>query len=226
MTHSMGIKVAVAALSGVLLAAGCKTIDPYTGEQKVSNTAKGAGIGAAAGAVIGAISGDDARERRRRALLGAGVGALAGGAAGAYMDKQEAELRKELQGTGVSVTRNGDNITLNMPSNITFKTGSADLDSRFFKVLDSVALVLKKYEKTIVEVAGHTDSVGSEQTNQTLSERRANTVAQYLVGRGIRQERMIVIGAGETRPVASNDSQEGRALNRRVELTLMPLKQT
>ncbi|HWQ39569.1 MAG TPA: OmpA family protein [Burkholderiales bacterium] len=226
MKHSMGIKVAGAALSGMLLAAGCQTVDPYTGEQKVSNTAKGAGIGAAAGAVIGAISGDDARERRRRALLGAGVGALAGGAVGAYMDKQEAELRKELQGTGVSVTRNGENITLNMPSNITFRTGSADLDSRFFKVLDSVALVLKKYEKTIVEVAGHTDSVGSEQTNQTLSERRANTVAQYLVGRGIKQERMIVIGAGETRPVASNDTQEGRALNRRVELTLMPLKQT
>jgi outer membrane protein OmpA-like peptidoglycan-associated protein len=219
------LKTVLAAAAVAMSAAGCQTIDPYTGETKVSNTAKGAGIGAAAGAVIGAISGDDARERRQRAMVGAGVGALAGGAVGAYMDKQEAELRKELEGTGVSVTRKGDNITLNMPSNITFRTGSADLDSRFFKVLDSVGLVLKKYDKTIVEVAGHTDSVGSEQMNQSLSERRASTVSQYLVSRGLKQERMIVIGAGEGRPVASNDSEEGRALNRRVELTLLPLKQ-
>jgi outer membrane protein OmpA-like peptidoglycan-associated protein len=224
MNKAMYIKVAPAILASALLAAGCQTIDPYTGEKKVSNTTKGAGIGALAGAVVGAISGDDARERRKRALIGAGVGGLAGGAVGAYMDKQEAELRKELEGTGVSVTRNGDNITLNMPSNITFKTGSADLNSRFFKVLDSVGLVLKKYDKTIVEVAGHTDSVGSEQTNQTLSERRAGTVSQYLVGKGLKQERMIIIGAGETRPVATNDSESGRALNRRVELSLLPLK--
>ena len=215
----------VACIAIALLAAGCQTTDPYTGETKISNTAKGAGIGAAAGAVIGAISGDDARERSQRALIGAGVGALAGGAVGAYMDKQEAELRKQLQGTGVSVTRKGDNITLNMPSNITFKTGSADLDARFFKVLDSVSLVLKEYDKTIVEVDGHTDSVGSEQMNQTLSERRASAVSQYLVSKGLKQERMIVIGAGETRPVASNDTEDGRALNRRVELTLLPLKQ-
>jgi outer membrane protein OmpA-like peptidoglycan-associated protein len=224
MNKAMHIRVATALMAGALLATGCQTLDPYTGEKKVSNTAKGAGIGAVAGAVVGAISGDDAQERRKRALIGAGVGGLAGGAVGAYMDKQEAELRKELQGTGVSVTRKGDNITLNMPSNITFRTGSADLDSRFFKVLDSVGLVLKKYDKTIVEVAGHTDSVGSEQTNQTLSERRAGTVSQYLVGKGLKQERMIIIGAGETRPVATNDSESGRALNRRVELTLLPLK--
>lgn len=225
MNKFVALKAAVAGTAVVLLAAACQTIDPYTGEKKVSNTAKGAGIGAAAGAVIGAISGDDARERRKRALIGAGVGGLAGAGVGAYMDRQEAELRKELEGTGVSVTRKGDNITLNMPSNITFRTGSADLDSRFFKVLDSVALVLKKYDQTIIEAAGHTDSVGSEQMNQALSERRASTVSQYLVGKGIKQERMIVIGAGETRPVASNDSEEGRALNRRVELTLLPLKQ-
>jgi outer membrane protein OmpA-like peptidoglycan-associated protein len=225
MSRFFGMKTILAAMAAMLIGVGCQTTDPYTGEKKVSSTAKGAGIGAAAGAVIGAISGDDARERRNRALIGAGVGALAGGAVGAYMDKQEAELRKELEGSGVSVTRNGDNITLNMPSNITFRTGSADLDSRFFKVLDSVAQVLKKYEKTIVEVDGHTDSVGSEATNKTLSERRANTVSEYLVGKGLKGERMIVIGAGETRPVADNNTERGRALNRRVELTLMPLKQ-
>lgn len=216
--------VVIAAGAAGVLAAGCQTIDPYTGETKVSNTTKGAAIGAAAGAVVGAISGSDARERRKRALIGAGVGGLAGAGVGAYMDKQEAELREQLQGSGVSVTRQGDNITLNMPSNITFASGSSDLNARFFKVLDSVALVLKKYDKTIVEVAGHTDSVGSEASNQALSERRANTVAQYLVGKGVKSERMIIIGAGETRPVASNDTEEGRALNRRVELTLLPLK--
>jgi outer membrane protein OmpA-like peptidoglycan-associated protein len=225
MSNFVAFKAVVAGTAVMLLASACQTIDPYTGETKVSSTAKGAGIGAAAGAVIGAISGDDARERRKRALIGAGVGGLAGAGVGAYMDRQEAELRKELEGTGVSVTRKGDNITLNMPSNITFRTGSADLDSRFFRVLDSVGLVLKKYDQTIVEVAGHTDSVGSEQMNQSLSERRASTVSQYLVSKGIKQERMIVIGAGETRPVASNDSEDGRALNRRVELTLLPLKQ-
>jgi outer membrane protein OmpA-like peptidoglycan-associated protein len=203
-------------LSVAVLAAGCQTTDPYTGETKVSNTAKGAGIGAAAGAVVGAISGSDARERRKRALIGAGVGA--------YMDKQEAELRQQLRDSGVSVTRQGDNITLNMPSNITFSSGSSDLNASFFKVLDSVSLVVKKYDKTIVEFAGHTDSVGSEASNQALSERRANTVAQYLISKGLKNERVIVIGAGESRPVASNATPEGRALNRRVELTLLPLQ--
>ncbi len=204
---------------------GCETIDPYTGEKKTSNTTKGAAIGAATGAVIGAISGDNARERRQRALIGAGVGGLAGGAVGAYMDKQEAELRKELEGTGVSVTRIGDEITLNMPSNITFAFGSADLDARFFPVLDSVSKVVKKYDKTLIEVAGHTDSVGSSQSNQSLSERRANTVAQYLISKGIVRDRTIVVGAGENMPVADNETAEGRALNRRVELSLLPIRE-
>ena len=207
-----------------VLAAGCQTIDPYTGEKKVSSATKGAAIGAAAGAAVGAISGDDARERRQRALVGAGVGALAGGAVGAYMDRQEAELRRELENTGVSVTRRGDEITLNMPSNITFAFGSADLDSQFFAVLDSVFKVVKKYDKTLVEIAGHTDSVGSTQSNQVLSERRANSVAEYLVTRGLNRARTIVVGGGENYPVADNASAEGRALNRRVELTLLPIR--
>jgi len=210
-------------LAGLLVTAGCQTTDPYTGEQKTSNTSIGAGIGAAVGAVTGLFTGDNARERKKRALIGAGVGALAGGAVGAYMDKQEAELRQQLQGTGVSVTRNGENIILNMPSNITFASGSSDLNARFFKVLDSVSLVLKKYEKTLVEVSGNTDSVGGTEMNQSLSERRASTVSQYLVSKGVAEQRMLVAGYGETRPVASNDTAEGRALNRRVEITLVPL---
>lgn len=158
-------------------------------------------------------------------MIGAGIGGLAGAGVGAYMDKQEADLRKQMEGSGVSVTRQGDNITLNMPGNITFKTGSAELSPSFPKVLDGVVLVLKKYEKTIVEVAGHTDNVGKTEYNHGLSERRAHTVTDYLISKGVKAERTISIGAGETRPVDSNDTEAGRASNRRVELTLLPLKQ-
>src|SRR5512138_2735634 len=171
-------------LSAVTALASCYTYDPYSNEKKVSKTTTAAGIGAAVGAVAGILTGDDSRERRKRALIGAGVGALAGGAVGNYMDRQEAKLRQQLQGTGVSVTRNGNNITLNMPGNITFKTDSADLRSDFFDVLNSVSLVLKEYDKTLLEVAGHTDNTGSDAYNQTLSEKRASTVAQYLTGKG------------------------------------------
>lgn len=224
MTQAKRIRILPAIILILLAITACETLDPYTGEKKVSNATKGAAIGAAAGAVVGAISGDNSRERRKRALIGAGVGGLAGGAVGVYMDNQEAELRRELEGTGVSVTRIGDEITLNMPSNITFAFGSADLDARFFPVLDSVSKVVNKYNKTLVEVAGHTDSVGSVESNQSLSERRANTVAQYLISKGIVRDRTIIVGAGENMPVADNDSAEGRALNRRVELSLLPIR--
>lgn len=206
-----------------VLAAGCQTINPYTGEKQTSKIAKGAGIGAVAGAVAGMLTGDNAKERRKRALIGAGVGALAGGGVGYYMDVQEAKLRQQLQGSGVSVTRIGDNITLNMPGNITFKTDSSDLNGDFFSVLDSVSLVLKEYEKTLIEVAGHTDSTGTAEYNQSLSERRARTVAQYLAGKGVMEQRLMTVGAGEGHPIASNDSPDGRQANRRVELTLAPL---
>jgi outer membrane protein OmpA-like peptidoglycan-associated protein len=214
----------MAAVAAIGLA-GCQTTNPYTGEQQTSKAAKGAGIGAAAGAVVGLITGDDSKERRERALIGAGVGAVAGGSVGYYMDVQEAKLRQQLQGTGVSVTRMGENITLNMPGNITFKTDSADLNSNFFSVLDSVTLVLKEYNKTIVEVAGHTDSTGTTEYNQALSQRRAQTVATYLSGKGVLEQRIITVGAGEGHPVATNDTPDGRQLNRRVELTLAPITQ-
>jgi outer membrane protein OmpA-like peptidoglycan-associated protein len=220
------MKRSIAAIIVATLAlAACKTTDPYTGEEKYNSTSKGAVIGAAAGAVVGAISGGDARERRKRAMIGAGIGGLAGAGIGAYMDKQEADLRRQMAGTGVSVTRQGDNITLNMPGNITFKSGSAELSPSFPKVLDGVTMVLKKYEKTIVEVDGHTDNVGTAEYNQGLSERRARTVTDYLIDKGLKPERTISIGAGESHPVASNDTAAGRAANRRVELTLLPLKQ-
>lgn len=206
-----------------VLVSGCQSMDPYTGEEKTSNTARNAWIGAAAGAVVGLISGDDAVERRQHAMIGAGIGALAGGAVGQYQDRQEAALRAELQGSGVSVTRMGDNITLNMPGNITFATDSADLNAEFFDVLGSVTKVLKEFDKTVVEVAGHTDSTGSEAYNQQLSERRAQSVVDYFKSRKIVEARLITVGMGELRPVADNSTPEGRQLNRRVEITLVPL---
>lgn len=202
---------------------GCQTLDPYTQESKTSTATKGAVIGAIAGAVVGLASGDDAVERRQRALIGAGVGGLAGGAIGAYQDRQEAELRAELEGTGVSVTRIGDNITLNMPGHITFATDSSDLSPAFFEVLSSVTKVLQEYDKTVVEVAGHTDSTGSDAYNQSLSERRARSVSQYLQSQSINSQRLITVGMGESMPVADNTTNSGRQANRRVEITMVPI---
>lgn len=214
-----GLGVCVLA-SGLL---ACQTIDPYTGQQKTSNATTGAAIGAAAGAVVGAISGDNNKKRRKNAAIGAGIGALAGGGIGYYMDQQEAKLRAQLQGTGVSVTRVGNDIVLNMPGNVTFATNQADINASFYPVLDSVALVLQEYEKTLVEVVGHTDSTGTDAINQPLSERRASSVSAYLKSRGVIPQRLESFGVGSRYPVAPNDTAQGRALNRRVEITLMPI---
>lgn len=216
-----GITISILVATAVV-ATGCKTLDPYTREEQTSSATKGALIGAAAGAAVGLISGDDAVERRQRAMLLAGIGALAGGTIGYYMDRQEAALRAELEGTGVSVTRMGDNITLNMPGNITFATDSSDLSPAFFDVLNSVGKVLDEFDQTVVEVAGHTDSTGTEGYNQALSERRASSVAQYLETHGVMQERVITVGMGELRPIADNGTAAGRQLNRRVEITMVP----
>ena len=212
-----------AILMVMMTVSACKTLDAYTREEKTSSATKGALIGAAAGAVVGLISGDDAVERRQRALIGAGIGALAGGSIGAYQDRQEAALRAELEGTGVSVTRMGDNITLNMPGNVTFATDSSDLSPAFFDVLTSVGKVMNQFESTVVEVAGHTDSTGSDAYNQQLSQRRAQSVASYLGTQGVNSQRLITIGMGESRPVADNSTVEGRAANRRVEITMVPV---
>ena len=200
---------------------GCTT-DPFTGEQKMSKTAWGSIIGGVGGAAVGAAV---TKDHRKGALIGAGVGALSGGAVGYYMDKQEAQLRQRLQGSGVSVTRQGENIMLNMPGNITFQTNSSDINANFYNVLNSVVLVLKEYNKTLIDVMGHTDSTGSDAINQPLSERRAASVGQYLISQGIDARRVATQGFGKSRPVASNDTPEGRAQNRRVELQLTPLTQ-
>ena len=223
MKTSLKLGLTAAVLS--LAVSACAT---YTGQTNApddpNRTRRGALIGAAIGAAAGLLSGDDAVERRQRALVGAGVGALAGGAVGAYQDRQEAELRRQMAGTGVDVVRQGDNITLNMPSSITFDFDSSTLKPQFMPILDNVAQTLTQYNQTVVEIAGHTDSVGTDSYNQALSERRANSVAAYLGSHGVLQQRMITVGAGESRPIASNDTESGRAQNRRVEITLVPVK--
>jgi outer membrane protein OmpA-like peptidoglycan-associated protein len=216
-------KVVAAALGLIVTVSACTTLDPYTREEETSHAQRQAVIGAAAGAAVGLITGDSSMERKKRALIGAGLGALAGAGVGSYMDRQEAKLRAELERTGVSVTRIGDNITLNMPGNVTFAFGSSDLNAGFFDVLNSVGLVVNEFEQTVIEVAGHTDNVGSDATNQQLSQRRASAVASYLGTRSVRADRMITVGEGEARPIATNETDAGRQQNRRVELTLVPL---
>ncbi|MBA8902191.1 MULTISPECIES: OmpA family protein [unclassified Phyllobacterium] len=215
-------KFAIGCLAATFLA-GCTTTDPYTGEQKISNTAGGAAIGAAVGALGGLAVGGGGKSGRNAALIGAGIGALAGGAVGNYMDRQESELRAQLQGTGVSVTRVGDKIILNMPSNITFSTDQDAVKPQFYATLNSVAVVLRKFDRSIIDVYGHTDNVGGEQYNQLLSERRALSVSNYLTQQGIDNRRFAVRGFGMSQPVASNNSEAGRSQNRRVELQISPL---
>ena len=212
-------------VSGVVLISGCTTYDAYTGEEKVSNTAKGAGIGAGVGAVVAYFANKDesSKERQKRMLAAAGVGAIAGGGVGYYMDSQEAKLRKQLRDSGVSVVRDGDKINLIMPGNITFDTDKVNIKTDFNDVLDSVAIVLEEFDKTIIAVAGHTDSTGSREYNQQLSEKRAGKVASYLKSHNIVEARFDVVGFGEDYPIADNSSTAGRAQNRRVELTLIPI---
>lgn len=214
----------ILALTAVAFLTAACTTDPYTGEQKVSNTAIGAGAGALLGTMGGLIIGKTTSASTRKSMLiGAGIGALAGGGVGVYMDNQEAKLRKRLEATGVSVTRQGDVIVLNMPSNITFDVDRADVKPDFYPVLNSVALVFKEYKQTLIDVTGHTDSDGGDAYNQQLSERRAAAVANYLVAQQLNPQRFQVLGMGESMPVASNNTEEGKALNRRVEIRITPL---
>jgi outer membrane protein OmpA-like peptidoglycan-associated protein len=209
-------------LAAAILVAGCATTDPYGGQTQRSSTAVGTGIGAAIGAAAGALSGDGSTSRRDRALIGAAVGAAAGAGVGAYMDRQEQQLRENLQGSRIEIDRRGDDIVLNMPSSVTFGFDSADLTSDARSALNEVANVLTQYTDTRVNIAGHTDSTGNADYNQRLSERRAESVGRYLSQNGVSSMRLNTLGYGATRPVASNDSEQGRAQNRRVEITLTP----
>jgi outer membrane protein OmpA-like peptidoglycan-associated protein len=164
-------------------------------------------------------------DKLQRALIGAAVGGLAGGAIGNYQDRQERKLREEMANSGVDVVRQGDNITLDIPGGVTFAVDSAEINSNFRPILDRVATTLVEYDQTLIEVAGHTDSTGSESYNQSLSERRASSVAAYLSSRGVPMRRVVTVGAGELHPIASNETTAGREQNRRVEVTIVPVKQ-
>jgi len=209
----------LAVVAGFSLLTACVT-DPYTGERKLSKAVTGAAIGGATGAAIGAATGGD---RGKRAGIGAAAGVLAGGAVGAYMDHQESKLREQLRGTGVSVTRSGDDLILNMPGNITFEVNQAGIRADFYNVLNSVVLVVKEFDKTIIEISGYTDSTGSESYNQELSERRSGSVGTYFIAQAITPGRVVTKGFGERYPIADNDSGPGRERNRRVELRLVPI---
>ncbi len=211
------------ALSGSLVATAACTTNPQTGQRTISRTAIGAGVGLLGGYLAGDVIGG--RSDRTAKIIGAGVGALAGGAVGAYMDRQEADLRRQTAGTGVDVIRNGDDLILRMPSGITFPVDSYAIQPQFQQTLNEVARTLGSYDQTYVDVLGHTDSTGSDAYNQTLSINRAQAVANYLSSRGVVSARLGVRGYGESAPIASNDTEMGRAQNRRVEIKVVPLTQ-
>ncbi|MET0363646.1 MAG: OmpA family protein [Sphingobium sp.] len=210
-----------AMLAALLAGTTACTTDPETGQRRVSNAGLGAGIGVVGGYLLGDLVGG--RNSRTERLLGAGIGAVAGAGIGAYMDGQERKLRERTAGTGIDVVRQGDDLLLRMPSSVTFATNEALIQPQFRPTLDNVAQVLSEYPKTYVDVMGHTDSDGAEAYNQTLSERRATSVADYLSGHGVNSARLATRGYGEMQPIASNETPEGKAQNRRVEIKLVPV---
>lgn len=217
-------KIILALVFSTLTLGGCMTYDPYTGEEKTSSATKGSIIGAIGGAAVGAATSSKS-DRGKGALIGAASGAAIGGGIGYYMDKQEAELRHRLEGSGVRVVRNGDQIDLVMPGNITFDTNEYTIKPSFSDTLESVGLVLKEFDKTRIRIEGHTDSTGSRDYNQLLSERRAGAVRDFLLNQGIQAGRTQAVGYGPRSPIASNETAAGREQNRRVELTLVPTQQ-
>jgi outer membrane protein OmpA-like peptidoglycan-associated protein len=216
MRQKTGI-ISVVAVSIAL--AGCAATEDFATNPEKQKTRTGAGIGAVGGAVVGLLIDSS----WKGALIGAGIGAIAGGAVGNYQDKQEAKLRQQMAGTGVEVVRVGDNLTLNMPGNVTFAFDSYQLNPQFDPVLDKLASTLSEYNKTMIQVAGHTDSVGAHAYNMKLSQQRADSVKSYLTSKGVPSNRLVTVGAGPDHPVASNDTEEGRAQNRRVEITIVPV---
>jgi outer membrane protein OmpA-like peptidoglycan-associated protein len=209
------------ALATIALAA-CTT-DPYTGQQRVNRTAVGIAAGAIGGYLLGDLVGG--RNDRTEQLIGAGIGAIAGGAVGAYMDRQEAELRRQTAGTGVDVLRQGDDLVLRMPSGVTFDVDRWDVKPQFHPVLDEVGRTLSSYNQTYVDVLGHTDTTGSHEHNQALSERRSASVADYLAARGVDRARMATRGFGETAPLyMPDDTEMKKAANRRVEIKIVPFR--
>ncbi len=214
--------IAALSLSALALSSGCTT-NPETGNRVLSKAAIGGIGGALGGYLLGDIIGG--RNDRTAKIVGAGLGGLAGAGVGYYMDEQEKKLREQTAGTGIDVTRDGDNLILNMPSNVTFPVNSSAIQPEFQQTLGSVANTLSQYEKSYIDIYGHTDSTGTDQYNQSLSERRASSVANFLSNSGVQQARLETRGYGESQPIASNSTEEGRAANRRVELKIVPIRE-
>ena len=219
----MSSKLLAAAATLSLVSVSACTTDPDTGERRISKTAIGGIGGALGGYLLGDLVGG--RQDRTEKILGAGIGGIAGAAVGSYMDKQEREMRARTAGTDVQVVRQGDDLLLNIPSGINFAYNSANVEPQFRATLDRVAGVLSEYNQSYIDVYGHTDSTGSDAYNQTLSERRAASVADYLSSHGVQAARIATRGFGETQPIASNETEEGRAANRRVEIKIVPVSQ-
>jgi outer membrane protein OmpA-like peptidoglycan-associated protein len=214
--------VSIAALLG---AAACTTTDPYSSTPRRNNTGTGVIAGALGGALLGYLTNtSNSEEGRKNALIGAGIGALGGAAVGAYMDRQQRELEAELSGSGVGVARQGDNLVLRMPSDVTFASNQSAVNSRFYATLDDVAAVLNRYDQSTIDIIGHADSDGADDYNLNLSRQRASSVAQYLVQRNVLADRLYVDGRGESQPIASNQTAEGKAQNRRVEILIRPFR--
>ena len=214
-------RLLIVASTAVLLA-GCASQNPYDNQPPSSNkTATYGGLGALAGAAAGALISHD--DRGKGALIGAAIGGASGAGYGYYADKQEAELRQSMQGTGVEVQRQGDQIKLIMPGNITFATDSSEIVSNFYAPLNNLASSFKQFNQNSIEIVGFTDSTGSRQYNMDLSQRRAQSVATYLTAQGVDGTRLSTRGAGPDQPIASNATADGRAQNRRVEVNLRPL---
>ncbi|MGF1693684.1 OmpA family protein [Photobacterium kagoshimensis] len=216
------LRSVVVALGVVMMVSGCSTVNPYTREDQTAKATSGALIGAMAGAAIGVAS-SSKKDRGKGALIGAASGAALGGGIGYYMDVQETKLRQQLEASGISVTRNGNDIILNMPNEITFGFDQSDLSGRAKTALTNVAVVAKEYDKTALNVYGFTDSKGTAQYNLRLSQVRASEVSNYLIRQGVGVNRVVTKGMGEAHPIASNGSEQGRAQNRRVEIVLSPL---
>ena len=212
-------------MSALLATAACTTTDPYSSTPTRNNTGTGAIAGAVGGALLGYLTNtSNSEEGRKNALIGAGVGALGGAAVGQYMDRQQRALEAELSGSGVGVARQGDNLVLRMPSDVTFATNQSNIDARFNSTLTDVAGVLRQYDQSLIDVIGHTDSSGGDAINQPLSERRASAVADFLLRGGVQRERLFVAGNSSRNPVADNGSPQGRAENRRVEILIRPFR--
>jgi outer membrane protein OmpA-like peptidoglycan-associated protein len=221
----MRAKLILVGVSAAALLGACTTTDPYSSTPRRNNTATGAIAGALGGAVLGYLTNtSNSEEGRKNALIGAGIGALGGGAVGAYMDRQQRELEAELSGSGVGVARQGDNLVLRMPADVTFATNQSSIDPRFYGALDDVAGVMNRYDQSVIDIVGHADSDGADDYNLNLSRQRASSVAQYLVSRRVLADRLYVDGRGESAPIASNATADGKAQNRRVEILIRPFR--